>query len=559
MTLNDMAFHSERKELLAVDEKGSQEKLRICFVIDNEFMPFEISHSSHFIAAERLANAGHSVSILSLPSCEFDQASIRKWQSYYSKKSIRWIPLHYQGPVVSSLLTAVHSYHILQWMLENASEFDIIHFSLIQGLAYYTLLAKHQGWAFQQIEFCVDVSFSTIWNRDIHKQRIDQIDDLVADFFEQECVRLADRIISQKVEVFHWMKRKGWILPKQMDIFSSEENGLSLHGKIGPKERNFFERRQQDDKPLVSLCMTHYNRPHYLAQALESIRAQDYSNFEVILIDDASTLPEAHAYLDSLSQEFDAKGWKIIRNKINVFPGAARNLAARQSRGEYLLFMDDDNYAKSHQITTFMQIARQTHADILTCAMDVFEGHDIPSEKTPLIHRFLPLGAAAGIGMYLNIFGDINALIKRNVYEALNGLTEDYGAGGEDWELFARAVLKGYHLEAIPLALFWYRDSPNSVTKTTRLNENCLRAIQSYLDAVPEALRGNLILAQTQQERLNQLIRDHHSLKALLKRCWKLFYSKAWRAIYHPRRSIKKLYKKLHARLDKRINIEEKY
>lgn len=540
--------------------------LNICFVIASLPDQHEIVNFSPLIAAESLADAGHSVSILFLHAESNEINAIRKFLSHQGRKAIRLIPLSYRGPSISSLLNGVHSYQILHWLLEHASEFEIVHFPLANGVAYYALLAKHQGWAFQQKTLCVDIHSPTMWRKHMHKLWIDQIDDLAADFLERECIRLADILISRDANLLDWMKKEGWQLPKhphklQEMIFVGHANEqlkshwLKLHEKIRLDNFDLIssqnvqlvekEESQNGRHPLVSVCITHFNRPHFLAQALESIRLQDYPNFEVILVDDASTLPEAHVYLDGLVEEFESKGWQIIRNDNNIFPGAARNHAARQSRGEYLLFMDDDNYAKPNQISMFVQVAKRIGADILTCAMDVFVDHHAPSKETKIIHRFVPLGAAVTVGLYLNIFGDINALIKRQVYEALNGLTEDRGVGGEDWEFFGRAALKGYRLEAIPRALFWYRDTPRSITKTTHLNDNYLRGIRSYIDAVPPELRLNMMLSQAQQQRLHALMIEHSHLGKLLKRCWQLFSLRARRVIYHPAKSFKKIGKHL--------------
>ncbi|MGA2027480.1 MAG: glycosyltransferase, partial [Syntrophobacteraceae bacterium] len=108
--------------------------------------------------------------------------------------------------------------------------------------------------------------------------------------------------------------------------------------------------------PMVSVCLTTFNRPHLLAQALESLRSQDYPNFEVLLVDDGSDQPEALAFLDRLEPEFKSRGWRIIRQE-NSYLGAARNTGARHAHGEYLLFMDDDNYAEPHEISTFVRVA----------------------------------------------------------------------------------------------------------------------------------------------------------------------------------------------------------
>jgi hypothetical protein len=67
--------------------------------------------------------------------------------------------------------------------------------------------------------------------------------------------------------------------------------------------------------PLVSVCITHYNRPEFLEQAIDSVKLQDYSNYELIVVDDGSTLPEALRFLDSIETEFNERGWKIIRTE----------------------------------------------------------------------------------------------------------------------------------------------------------------------------------------------------------------------------------------------------
>ena len=61
------------------------------------------------------------------------------------------------------------------------------------------------------------------------------------------------------------------------------------------------------------------------------------------------------------------------------------------------------------------------------------------------------------VGVFRNCFGDANALVRRTTFEALGGFTEDSGVGHEDWELWVRAVLRGYHILVVPEPLYWYR------------------------------------------------------------------------------------------------------
>jgi GT2 family glycosyltransferase/glycosyltransferase involved in cell wall biosynthesis/tetratricopeptide (TPR) repeat protein len=241
--------------------------------------------------------------------------------------------------------------------------------------------------------------------------------------------------------------------------------------------------------PLVSVCLIHFNRPQFLAQALDSLRAQDYPNFEVVLVDDGSSDPSALAMLSKLETEFKERKWQLVRQE-NRYLGAARNNGARHARGEYLIFMDDDNFAKPHQISTFVRTARATGADIVTSAMDLFTGTAKPQADQKPKARWIFLGGAAATGAFRNCFGDANACIRRETFLQLGGFTEDHGITHEDWEFYARAVLKGYRLETMPEALFHYRVADQSMIRSTPRYANHQRSLRPYVEAVPEALQG---------------------------------------------------------------------
>ena len=248
-------------------------------------------------------------------------------------------------------------------------------------------------------------------------------------------------------------------------------------------------------EPLVSICLTHHNRHALLRQALDGIRAQDYANVEVVLVDDGSTDPASLAYLDELGEEFTAKGWTILRQP-NLYLGAARNNAARQAQGEYLLFMDDDNVAKPSEVSTFVRAARYSGADVLTCPTDGFHGDHPPADGNPLTHRWLPLGGAVNVAVFQNLIGDANALVKKSAFDALGGFTEDFGVGHEDWELFAKAALNGYVVQVLPRSLFWYRIGSGSMLRTTQVFANHARSLRPYLAAAPH-LRTTLEYTQS--------------------------------------------------------------
>jgi hypothetical protein len=88
--------------------------------------------------------------------------------------------------------------------------------------------------------------------------------------------------------------------------------------------------------PRVSAIIPTYNAPHFLVQAVESALAQDYRDYELIVIDDGSG-PETHQALEPYMDRI-----RYIYQE-NAGPSAARNRGIRESTGELLAFLDHDD------------------------------------------------------------------------------------------------------------------------------------------------------------------------------------------------------------------------
>lgn len=247
--------------------------------------------------------------------------------------------------------------------------------------------------------------------------------------------------------------------------------------------------------PHITVCLVHHDRPGLLAQAIDSLRQQTYGHFDVVLVDDGSRTTAAEQYLDSLEAEFEWRGWTIIR-QANSYLGAARNTAARNARGDYVLFMDDDNLAKPHELATFAQAVRSTNADILTTVSDIFSSDEgVPCPDRPSRHLWVPLGNAPGLGVFRNVFGDANALVRRTTFLELGGFTEDYGVGHEDWEFFARAALAGANLQLVPEPLFWYRVDARSMLRGGNQDLDHARSLRPYRQTLTGGIGAALAYA----------------------------------------------------------------
>ena len=134
--------------------------------------------------------------------------------------------------------------------------------------------------------------------------------------------------------------------------------------------------------PLVTVCMPAHNEERYIVEAVDSVLAQTYPNVEVICIDDGSTDGTA----DILRGYGDAI---VFESTQNGGVQRARNLALAQARGEFVHFLDADNYLLPRSIAAKVQAALSTGADLVFSNQiilgDSGDSNTFAPEKTPMV------------------------------------------------------------------------------------------------------------------------------------------------------------------------------
>lgn len=114
-------------------------------------------------------------------------------------------------------------------------------------------------------------------------------------------------------------------------------------------------------EPLVSIIIPVYNAIPYLAACLETVRRQRYENIEILLVNDGSSdsslhVCEMYARVDSRIRVVD---------KPNGGVSSSRNLAIEQARGEYLQFVDSDDWLDRNATRLLVERALETDADLV--------------------------------------------------------------------------------------------------------------------------------------------------------------------------------------------------
>jgi glycosyltransferase involved in cell wall biosynthesis len=214
----------------------------------------------------------------------------------------------------------------------------------------------------------------------------------------------------------------------------------------------------------VVVCIVHHNRADEVQQALASLAGQTVLPKEIVIVDNGSTDADAVAVLQRV-QETGAVGSIPARVDFqpNLYPGAARNRAVAMSDSEFLFFMDDDNIAMPQMLESFLRAAyHEGSAGAYTCVFDRFvDGTDHRIHDN--LERVVPAGDVGAVGFLENAYGDTNALVRREAFDAIGGFHEIWGVGREDHSLLAQLSAGGHGVTVIPESLFWYRLAPVSI------------------------------------------------------------------------------------------------
>ncbi|MBI5822208.1 MAG: glycosyltransferase family 2 protein [Verrucomicrobia bacterium] len=123
-----------------------------------------------------------------------------------------------------------------------------------------------------------------------------------------------------------------------------------------------------DQNPKVSVVIPCYNMGQYLDEAVKSVLAQTYQDFEIIIVDDGSTDETTKQILSSYNQPKT----RVIRTA-NQGPSAARNTGIQQARGEYILPLDADDKVASRYMEKAVEILDASeNVGIVTCEAELF-------------------------------------------------------------------------------------------------------------------------------------------------------------------------------------------
>ncbi len=224
--------------------------------------------------------------------------------------------------------------------------------------------------------------------------------------------------------------------------------------------------------PFFSIVIPTFNRGELLREALHSVFAQEFTDYEAIVVDDGSTED-----IEAVTREFAGRV-KYLRQE-NRGPGAARNLGIANAVGEYIAFLDCDDQWFPWTLAVYHTVMEQCASPtaIAGCLRQFEDAGDLRGiTQEPLEYdRFDDYLSAGRCGLYV---GAGQLLARRDALTTVGGFSVAHG-NGEDHDLALRmGDFVGFVHVRAP-AMVAYRQHPGSettnVSKTLIGVQNLLR------------------------------------------------------------------------------------
>ncbi len=217
--------------------------------------------------------------------------------------------------------------------------------------------------------------------------------------------------------------------------------------------------------PLISVITPTYNRADFIGEAVESVLAQTYPHFELLIVDDGSTdnTPE-------VLQRFNEDERVRLFRQENQGQSIARNVALAEAKGDFICFLDSDNYWPREKLEQQLRIFEQSPE------VDVLYGDNViineTGEETSRKNMARHSGRIAAQMIRDNCVAMNTTMARRRCFDEMGGMSGKRRVA-DDYDLWLRFSAT-YEFRYEPEYWAWYRvmDDQISSDKTRRFQVN---------------------------------------------------------------------------------------
>jgi glycosyltransferase involved in cell wall biosynthesis len=271
---------------------------------------------------------------------------------------------------------------------------------------------------------------------------------------------------------------------KYSDAFA-KETWLNFHKEFSQSNSN--QKSESIVEPKVSVCIAYFNHGKYLPMMLESLEKSTYTNFEVIVVNDGSTDPFSISVFEDMQRKYKSMPYKFY-SKENGYMGQTRNYAVNYADGEYIIFVDSDDFAATEMIEKFVYGIINSGCDCLSAYLKYYHGEGILEESGISEGLYSPTGPVLELAMFENCIGSVNIIIKKDVFLKLGGFSTERFCY-EDWRFLIKLTIKGYKLDIIPIPIYYYRILSNSMNRNKDNYKSQKWLLTAFYEDMPQYMQ----------------------------------------------------------------------
>lgn len=209
--------------------------------------------------------------------------------------------------------------------------------------------------------------------------------------------------------------------------------------------------------PLLSVVIPVYHVEKYIRQCLDSVLAQTYTNMEIIIVDDGGTDGSL-----AICQGYARKDERIrIITQENGGPSKARNAGVKYSTGDFITFIDSDDFIHPDMFSVMLSFFEKHNVDIISCSSTRKEKiKDIGTGNVSVFNH----DKLVSMGLCDQLIGPVAKIYKRHVLEAV---PFPEGRVFEDLGILYKIFNESNGMVHLDYRFYHYIKRPNSITQSS--------------------------------------------------------------------------------------------
>ena len=218
---------------------------------------------------------------------------------------------------------------------------------------------------------------------------------------------------------------------------------------------------QSANGPKVSVIMATFNAADTVDEALESIAAQTYENWELVVCDDAST-DDTLQHLEVFARKYEGRV-VVLRNEVNSKLSFSLNRCLEHASGELIARMDADDRSVPERFAKQVDfLASHEGTSVVGTAMQRFDSNGL-KDVLELAEKPDRWSMRHGVP-----FAHATVMVRKEAYEALGGYTVSRRTErGQDYDLWFRFFAAGFQGANLPEPLYQVREDEAAIKRRT--------------------------------------------------------------------------------------------